>query len=387
MNTRSLSCLVAALLACGCATQAIHPTAESSAGMAVDNDPQVVSRSGTPLAPPPGFAVPVRALDKDARECPDDAEPYVGELDFPSKFQGSDKARDDLNKAADAEYKRRIAPIRNFERGFNQQVEDYMRAGHAGSLECAIALLDAWSRDDALLGASTTHTGKSMRKWALGSTAASYLRLKFSPSQPLRDDPDVQQQAEQWMDRVAAKVVDEWSDQPLKKVNNHEYWAAWSVMATAVALNDRSYFEWAMKQFRIGASQIDEQGFLPNELSRDTRALYYHNYAITPLLMIAAFARANQEPIADDDARALQRLANRILSGVDDPSAFSQSTGKLQNLADFSSNSKFAWMEIHCWTLGCSEARRERMESLRPLKNYRLGGNLTELFAVRRASS
>ncbi len=29
------------------------------------------------------------------------------------------------------------------------------------------------------------HTGKSMRKWALGSMASSYIRLKFSDSHPL----------------------------------------------------------------------------------------------------------------------------------------------------------------------------------------------------------
>lgn len=339
-----------------------------------------IACSSPGLRPPPGFSVPVRDLDKKVRACPTDAQPYTGDLDFPSKFEGSDKARDDLNREAEKRYKKLIAPIRNMERGVNQQIEDYMRSGNQASLDCALKLLRDWSAADGLMGASRTHTGKSMRKWALGTVASSWLRLKFSPTQPLQDDPQLVAQVDEWLDRLAAQVVSEWRDQPLKKMNNHEYWAAWSVMATSVALNKPEYFEWSMKQFAIGASQIDDGGFLANELSRDTRALYYHNYALTPLLMIAAFAQANHHPIDAQQRQALHRLAERILSGVDDPDAFEKKTGKKQNLKDFKSNSKFAWMEIYCVTLECNDAQQAHLSRIRPLKNYRLGGNLTELF-------
>lgn len=337
---------------------------------------------GRALRPPPGFAATVGHAEKDVHECPTQAQPYTGAMDFPSKFEGSDKARDDLNKKAEAEYRRRIEPISALERGLSQQVEDYLRSGKPESLRCSLDLLQRWAQAGALMGEATTHTGKSMRKWTLGSVSAAYLRLKFSVSAPLRDEAQRVQQIEAWLATLAGRVVEEWRDQPLEKMNNHEYWAAWAVAAAAVAVDRRDLFDWALGQFRIGANQVDALGFLPNELSRDTRALYYHNYALTPLSMIAAFARANDVAISDATREALARLAQRVLSGVDDPTAFRERTGKKQVIEDFSERSKFAWMEPYCWTFSCGEEVGKRLASLRPLKAYRLGGNLTELFAA-----
>lgn len=336
-----------------------------------------------PLRPPPGYAAAVGHAKKDLRECPQDAPPYTSKLDFPSKFEGSDKARDDLNPKAEKEYRRRIAAITAFERGVSKQVDDYMRAGRPQALDCAVALMSAWSRSDGLTGESTTHTGKSMRKWALGSVAASYVRLKFSPSKPLASvDPQQIAGIEQWLGKVAARVVDEWRDQPLSKTNNHEYWAAWAVMAVAVALDRGDLYDWSVAQYRIAAKQIDANGYLPNELARDTRALYYHNYALTPLAMIAAFGKANALDLAAENDHALDRLAQRVLAGIDDPDAFEDRTGSEQVVADFSESSKFAWLEAWCWLRPCGEEVHKRLEKLRPISSTRLGGNVSVLFSV-----
>ena len=97
--------------------------------------------SAAPLRPPVGFTVAVGDDDKDLRDCPQDAVPFAGALDFPSKYAGSDRARDDYNARSDREYKRRIAPITAFERGVSRQVDDYMRGGRPEALDCAIGLL------------------------------------------------------------------------------------------------------------------------------------------------------------------------------------------------------------------------------------------------------
>src|SRR5687767_3345271 len=113
-------------------------------------------------------------------------------------------------------------------------------------------------------------------------------------------------------------------------------------MATAVALNRRDFFDWAFAQYRTGAGQIDAEGYLPNELKRETRALAYHNYALNPLAMLAAFAKANGVAV-EDSAPAMQRLAGRVLEGVDNPKVFEQKTGDKQETEDIRDNSKFAW--------------------------------------------
>lgn len=333
------------------------------------------------LVPPPGFTAPVQPDKKNVRECEPAPEPYTGALSFPSKYEGSDAARDKINPQAEARYKAQTADIREMEKRVSSMVSDYLHSGKDETLDCALGWLDAWAGAGALLGPSADHTGKSVRKWALASLASAYLRLKFSSSRPLAGERERAQRIETWFDTLAGRVITEWTNQPLAKVNNHEYWAAWAVMAAAVALNRRDFFDWAVKQYRVAASQVDTEGYLPNELRRDTRALAYHNYALGPLAMIAAFAKANGINLAPEGNYALARLASRVLEGVDDPDLFEGKTGEPQELEDLSDKSKFAWMEAYCWTTRCGKTVAERVASLRPLKTYRLGGDVTELFA------
>lgn len=333
------------------------------------------------LVPPAGFATPVRAdaKDREAEECKPLPKPYTGKLEFPSKYEGSDKARDDFNPKAAAKYEAMIKDIREMERQVSAQVARYLRSGHEETLHCVLDALAAWADADALGAQTRDHTGKSVRKWALASLASAWVRLKFSPSEPLAQVPDQAERIEAWFGELGERVVKDWKNQPLEKINNHEYWAAWAVMATGVALDRRDFFDWALGQYRIAAKQVDADGYLPNELKRETRALAYHNYALGPLAMIAAFAKANGVDLRDSQP-AMQRLAGRVLQGVDDPAIFQQRTGEKQELGELQESSKFAWMEAHCWTFGCGEAEKRRMNKLRPLKTYRLGGNLTELF-------
>lgn len=336
---------------------------------------------GASLVPPAGFLVAVGDRKPRKRPCPSaEASPFTGTLEFASKYEGSDKARDDLNKDAEKRYRSATAPITAFEKGVSYQVDEYMRSGNTEALGCALALMNSWAKSDALLGKASNHTGKSVRKWALGSVAAAYVRLKFSASQPLADKPELSRAVERWLSTVGDRVVDEWKDLPLSKVNNHEYWAAWAVMAVSVATDRRDLFDWSLGQFDVAMTQIDRDGYLPNELKRDTRALSYHNYSLPPLTMIAAFAKANGVEMRPESTAALDRLIARVMDGVADPHAFEEKTGKKQHVADLGEAGKFTWMEPYCWTFRCTAQMQERRDAMRPLKNYRLGGNVTDLF-------
>lgn len=334
----------------------------------------------TSLVPPPGFTARVEEGGR-KRDCPALPRPYTGELKFPSKYEGSDAARDDFNPKAYARYKAATAGITEMERQVSAQTAAYLNGGSATALRCALDGLAAWARAGALERPTRDHTGKAVRKWALASFASAYVRLKFSQSRPLDAAPEQVHDIEPWLERLGRQVVDDWRDQPLEKINNHEYWAAWAVMATAVAVDRRDWFDWAVGQYRIAAGQVDRDGFLPNELKRDTRALSYHNYALGPLAMIVAFARANGVDLRGENDGALDRLARRVLAGVDDPRTFEARTGSKQDLKELREASKFAWLEPYCWLNRCEARLSRRVIALRPIKAYRLGGNLTELFA------
>lgn len=333
------------------------------------------------LIPPAGYYEAVREGDSKPQSCPQAPQPYTARLDFPSKYSGSDAARATLNVEADRRYKRMTADITDMEKGVSNLVYRYMRHGHREELQCALQWLGSWAQADALLSTEFNHTGKSMRKWALGSLSSAYLKLRFSESQPLAPYQQQARLIESWFEKLAEQTVSDWSDLPLKNTNNHSYWSAWSVMATAVATDRRDLFDWAVEQFRVAAGQVDADGYLPNELKRRPRALAYHNYSLPPLMMIAAFAQANGVDLRAENDGALQRLASRVMEGLEEPERFARKVGEKQNTEDLRADSKFAWLEPYCSLYACSAATLHWKDSLQPLKAYRLGGDLSEVFA------
>ena len=224
---------------------------------------------------------------------------------------------------------------------------------------------------------------RSMRKWTLAGLSSVYLRLKFSSTAPLLKDAERAGKIETWFSDVADIVVKEWPpDAPLQKINNHSYWVGWSLMSTAVATNRRDLFDRALVFYRIFEKQVDADGYLPNELARKTRALAYHAYALAPLAMIAAFAKANGIDLALEGDRALARLADRVFIGLDDPASFAIKTGVQQDPEALSEQGQWAWIEPYCWTVRCEPTLAAQLAEGRSHKSTRLGGDLTAIFAA-----
>ena len=143
---------------------------------------------------------------------------------------------------------------------------------------------------------------------------------------------------------------------------------------------DPTFVDWAVKEYRVGANQVDEQGFLPNELKRKQRALAYHNYALPPLTMIASFAQVNGVDVRGENNNALQRLAQRVLNGSKDPSAFKARNGEKQDMKDLKIDSKYSWMEPYCSLYACSGDTLQRKRGMQPFNSFRLGGDLTRVY-------
>lgn len=346
--------------------------------------PQHSAVAAERLQAPPGYQMAVQHGTTDF-SCPKTPPPYTGEMNFPSKYEGSGKARDQLNPEADARRRQQIEGIRTLEKGVAKMVGVYMRTGEPAALACTLSWLSTWSDAHALEGEGSTHQGRSMRKWALASVSGAYAHLKFSSSAPLATTASAEQarRIEAWLGRVADLVKAEWrTDDPDNdsKINNHYYWAAWSGMATAVVLDRRDLFDWSLGIYRIFADQVDADGYLPYELARDTRALAYHNYALTPVVMIAAFAKANGVDAAGEGKAALSRLAALDLRGIDNPKLFEQKTGHAQNLEDLKDSDTLAWLAPYCWTVQCSEEWTQRLQRLGRQSNDRLGGDLSGVF-------
>jgi poly(beta-D-mannuronate) lyase len=339
------------------------------------------------LQPPPGYFGAVKLEQGKSAACASPPAPVTGALDFPSKYEGSGKARDQLNAETDAQYKLETKPLTDMERGVSRLTTKYMATGDPAQLECVVVWLATWADAGALLGDATNHGGKALRKWTLGSLSGAYLRLKFSSSAPLAAYPEQAARIEAWFGAVADLVKPEWPPQdPLARINNHYYWAAWSLMATAVATGRQDLFDAAVVLFRVFSGQVDAEGFLPNELERASRAAQYQSYAMLPIAMLAAFGKANGVDLTVEGDDALVRFGQRVQILLEDPASVETKTATPQ-AADASSSSSWVWLEPYCWTVSCSPELQARLSSQRPLAATRLGGDLTAVFSDSAAPS
>lgn len=305
------------------------------------------------LVPPAGFIRPLPHTTTGG--CISLPAPYTAPLTLRSKYEGSDSARATLNPQAEQAFRAASKPVVGFERGIAQMVWRYKQSGDPHTLSCILDGYATWADAGALLSRETSHTGRAMRKWALATLAISWLELKFTPGTSLAG----QQTTERWLGLLADRVVQEWDGLPLESTNNHSYWAAWAVMASAVALDRQDLFNWSLKEYRIAAGQIAADGTLANELRRRERAQAYHNYALQPLVMIASFAGANHVDVTQENNGALARLAGYVLR---------QHEAHLE------------WLEPWCNMYHCDSVTLSRLNASRPLQARRLGGNLTLLY-------
>lgn len=338
--------------------------------------------AGASLQPPAGYQQEPQRHASSHFTCPAFPSTFTGTLDFTSKYEGSDSARATLNPQADRAFHEQTRAITELEKVVSQVVTGFAHDGNPARAACVVNGLEAWAKAEALTAPAKNHTGKAMRKWALATLSSSWLQLKFSPAHPLETQKDAAAEVERWLSHLGDLTVADWRDLPLKRVNNHSYWAAWAIMATAVATDRRDLFDQSLAMYRTAASQVDSEGFLPNELRRKQRAFSYHNYAIQPLVMIALFARSNGVEVTAENDKALQRLGDRILSEFDNPEAFNRKAGITQDIAFTRQASSMAWLEGWCALESCDAALNQRLAALRPLHSTRLGGDLSWLFAA-----
>ena len=172
------------------------------------------AQAAAPLRPPQGYYAPVDKFKSgdNSEGCDAMPAPYTGALQFRSKYEGSDKARATLNVQSEQAFRDTTADITKIERGTSKRVMQFMRDGRPEQLDCTLAWLSAWAQADALMSKDFNHTGKSMRKWALGSMASAYLRLKFSDSHPLATHQEQAQKIEAWFSKMADQVVSDWDN-------------------------------------------------------------------------------------------------------------------------------------------------------------------------------
>jgi poly(beta-D-mannuronate) lyase len=256
------------------------------------------------------------------------------------------------------------------------------RPANPAYAERLIDSLHAWAQAGALLG-TVNKQGAYERVWTLAGLSLAYLRVRGAARVDRAEVADV----EAWLGGVARAVQSGFgAGGPISRLNNHACWAATAVAAAALAAHDRDLFGWAVSTGQAALKQVRADGFLPLELQRKALALHYHLFALAPLVMLSELARTNGGSlrgfdISDDADLELGSLVERVIAGLRDPSSFAKASGAPQSITLPPRGADLAWAEI-VYARSPNRQLGAWIAAARPLRDDRLGGNLTLAFGV-----
>ena len=308
--------------------------------------------------------------------------PYTNDLSFNSKYGPKDnknnRARDQVHKDWAAKYKQQTSDIRLLEKSLSKLSMSYASGKYSAASvsTCMIDMLVPWAEANALLGRADKHTGKSVRKWTLAAISSNYIALMASFDS---QEPGVQK-VKQWIEKITLITVLEWSNRSDKKVNYHDYWAAWAVMNSAIVLDNHKYYRWALDVYRRAMSQLNSDGLLPNELKRNSLALNYHNYALIPLVMIADLAYSNGDDFISTPSAPINLLVNNVTIGLANHADFNNLADN-HNLPEQTTKQLYtsyslAWIPVYLKYHQNNQLIKLE-QKYAPFKSSRLGGNVS----------
>lgn len=317
-------------------------------------------------------ALVLSALPGQAFQCPT---PPAGIVDIKGIGYYTDAAHSVIDEAKLKENNALIKPLRDFNRKIADMSDAYVAEKDAEQGACAIAWLDRWAQDGAILGEMVRVNNDQAdyeRQWLLGGFAIVYLKT--------RTLADVTQRThiEDWLREIARRNLAYWDN--LKHTrNNHYYWTGVGIMATAVASGDADLLQHARSIYEKGIGDIAGDGTLDMEMARGRRALHYHNFALDPLVMIAEISRKiGQDWYAYKDRR-IDLLADRVAAGFKDPGWFAQRAGKAQEPVKYSGEE--GWVEFYRLRAPHPE-RFDDLHAHGPFREPRTGGNMSAMAAA-----
>ena len=220
--------------------------------------------------------------------------------------------------------------------------DDFRLTGSRQALECVISHLEGLAREHALTGKMSSSQAYFVQGWVVGAAAIAYLKVDGG-NLATAQQRDVILPWFLLIGKQTRRFYDERQNQEGSGAQNHFYWAAVQLAATGIAANDAADFTWAMQRARDGIEAIQPDGTLPAEMARGRRALHYHLYAASPLVMLAEFGLPNGINLYTEREGALQKLVAVSTAGLLDAKLFEQRTGIPQERPDPPTVESIGW--------------------------------------------
>lgn len=223
------------------------------------------------------------------------------------------------------EHKAMTAPLLEFVGTVTKLADkaNQQRGTPDGTARCALDWIVSWAKGGGYLGDFSSKQSEAQRKWDLAGTAIAYLKLKRWAT---AEDRAV---IEPWLIKVADAARAHFDDASIKH-NNHWYWLGLGMAAVGTATGSDKHWQMAKSIYADAVKDITAEGTLPLEMAREGRALYYHVFAVEPLVVLAEFGTARGEDWYPLNDGALHRLVAKTAQGLTDPAIFDKLAGVAQ---------------------------------------------------------
>jgi poly(beta-D-mannuronate) lyase len=222
-------------------------------------------------------------------------------------------------------HKAQTAPLVEFlgEVVKNADKAHQQRAHPNEAAACGLAWLRGWAEGGAYLGKIDGKQAEAQRKWDLAGSALAYLKLKQWAT-----DED-RKAIEPWLIKIADAARAHFDDVGIKR-NNHLYWMGLGLAAVGIAADSDAHWQQAKAIMTDASRDIAADGTLPLEMAREGRALYYHAFAVMPLVALAELSVSRGEDWYQLGDGALHRLVAKTVAGLNDPAIFDKLAGIAQ---------------------------------------------------------
>ena len=258
---------------------------------------------------------------------------YTGHLQLDSKYDQSDASKSRLVARQSKDTERIRQQVKHYIGGLVKATQVFQRTRKADEATTALACLnqwlDAWAGKSALLSDDASKTGVASRKWALAAIASTLLKVQTLSDQRYQ----LSAVQARWLGQLSAKVMAEYEPRRYDSgiyFNNHDYWAAWAVAATAMLLDDDRALAWADVALRRAFTQLTpgegDYQYLPLEVARGRLAADYSHYALVPLMLLVEAAEHNGRPLTEQEREKLAGLANFAARAALEPKTLAELT-------------------------------------------------------------
>jgi poly(beta-D-mannuronate) lyase len=192
----------------------------------------------------------------------------------------------------------------------------------SGNARCAIGLLRAWADAGALTQAPDYVGVRERARFVIGFNLT-VLKLRSGGY-------DVDDKTLQWLHELTRASV---AGFPVRSaIANLDVWSGVDAATFLLLGPDDDLKAHALAEWRGGIGQIASDGSLGSEMKRGQRALLYHQYYLSGLLMLAAMLPAIGYALPEDDVSALRRLGQYVATSLCQPTDIETRAGIHQEM-------------------------------------------------------